>query len=155
MNIRIAQVSDVDIIRQLFQETIETINQKDYNPEQIKVWAAGAQRVMSWQKKIQEQYFLIAEQDNIIVGFASMDINGYIDFMYIHKNHQNQGIATLLLNKLESKATELILTTLWSDVSITARPFFQKRGFKITEIYTKWIQEIAFENAIMEKKLKC
>ncbi|MEN9612422.1 MAG: hypothetical protein RLZZ628_3236 [Bacteroidota bacterium] len=63
--------------------------------------------------------------------------------------------ADFLLTELESKATEFVLTNLWSDVSITARPFFQKRGFKITEIYTKWIQEVGFENTIMEKKLKC
>ncbi|MEO0041404.1 MAG: hypothetical protein RL329_852, partial [Bacteroidota bacterium] len=38
--IRIAQLSDVDAIRQLFQETIESVNRNDYNPDQIKIWSA-------------------------------------------------------------------------------------------------------------------
>jgi putative acetyltransferase len=149
--IKIAQRSDVDAIRQLFQETIESVNRKDYNPDQIKIWSAGAQRIENWQKKITEQYFLLSKDKNTVNGFASMDVNGYIDFMYIHKNYQNQGIATLLLQALESKASELHLEKMWANVSITARPFFQKRGFIITDIHIKWIQEVAFENAVMTK----
>jgi putative acetyltransferase len=149
--IRIAQLSDVDAIRQLFQETIESVNRNDYNPDQIKIWSAGAQCIENWQKKIKEQYFLLSEDKNTVNGFASMDVNGYIDFMYIHKNYQNQGIATLLLQALESKASELHLEKMWANVSITARPFFQKRGFIITDIHIKWIQEVAFENAVMTK----
>jgi putative acetyltransferase len=149
--IRIAQLSDVDAIRQLFQETIESVNRNDYNPDQIKIWSAAAQRIENWQKKITEQYFLLSKDKNTVNGFASMDVNGYIDFMYIHKNYQNQGIATLLLQALESKASELHLEKMWANVSITARPFFQKRGFIITDIHIKWIQEVAFENAVMTK----
>jgi putative acetyltransferase len=155
MNIRIAQSIDVDAMRQLFRETIETVNPKDYNPVQIQLWAAAAQRIESWQKKVQEQYFILAEKDAIIVGFASIETNGYIDFMYIHKNYQNQGIASLLLSELEAKAMSLSLTKVWANVSITARPFFGKRGFILTNIDTKIIDTIEFENAVMEKGLKC
>jgi putative acetyltransferase len=153
MNIRLAQLADVDAIRQLFQETIETFNQKDYNPAQIRLWAAGAQRISNWQKKVQEQYFVVAEHDTIIVGFASIETNGYIDFMYIHKNYQNQGIASLLLKELETKAISLSLTKVWANVSITARPFFKKRDFIITNIHTRWIDGIEFENTVMEKTI--
>ncbi len=153
MNIRIAQLKDVDAIRQLFQETIESINQKDYNLAQIRIWAAGAQRIANWQKKIKEQYFVVAEQGDIIIGFASIERSGYIDFMYIHKDYQNQGIATQLLNDLESKAASLSLTKVWANVSITARPFFKKRGFQITNISIKYLDSIEFENAVMQKSL--
>ena len=47
MKISIAQGTDVNEICQLFQETIESINQKDYNAAQIRVWTAGAQRIAS------------------------------------------------------------------------------------------------------------
>jgi putative acetyltransferase len=153
MNIRIAQPTDVDAIRQLFQETIETINQKDYNPAQIRIWAAGAQRIANWQKKVQEQYFVVAEKGDIMVGFASIERNGYIDFMYIHKNYQNQGIARSLLKELESKAESLSLTKVWANVSITARPFFKKQGFQITNLSIKSLENIEFENAVMEKSI--
>ena len=143
----------MDAIRPLFQETIENINKKDYNPAQIQVWAAAAQRIANWQKKVQEQYFIIAEQDDIIVGFASIETNGYIDFMYIHKDYQNQGIATSLLKDLESKAISIALAKVWANVSITARPFFKKRGFQITNISVKVIDNIEFENAVMEKSI--
>ena len=80
-----------------------------------------------------------------------MDQNACVDFMYVHKNFQNIGVATKLLDALESEAYEKDFTGIWSDVSITSKSFFLKNGFKEREVYIKRLQDIEFENTIMIK----
>jgi putative acetyltransferase len=153
MNIRKAKSTDNQVIRKLFYETITTINAKDYNTQQLETWASGADNKAFWQEQIEKQYFIIAENDEYLIGFASLTTDGYLDFMYVHKNHQKEGIASVLFENILIKANLLNLTKIWTDASITARPFFLKKGFVIEKIYTKISRGVAFENAIMVLKL--
>ena len=57
--------------------------------------------------------------------------NEYFDFLYVHKDYQRQGIADNLYTEIQAKAIKQGTTLLTADVSITARPFFEKKGFKI------------------------
>lgn len=151
ISIRTAKLEDLDQILQLFRDTVTMINVKDYHPEQIAVWAASSNDVVRWMQKIKEQHFFVAHTGDKIVGFSSLTSEGYLDFMYIHKDHQGEGIASMLLARLEELAAELQLKRIWSDVSITARPFFASKGFRTTRIHMKQLEDIAFENAEMEK----
>ena len=154
MQIRNATENDLSQITQLFYETINTVNQKDYSKEQIAVWSDNSQNSDFWLKCIEIQFFVVAEKDSLIMGFASLDTNACVDFMYIHKDYQNIGVATELLDVLELEACEKGLTGIWSDVSITAKSFFLKKGFKETEVYTKLLHNIEFENTIMVKSFE-
>lgn len=152
IKIRKANTDDINQIRQLFYDTITTINKKDYDEKQILAWILGAQNTEAWWKKIHEQHFFVAERDNVIVGFCSITEIGYIDYLYVHKDFQGQGIATALLKAAEQVADEFKLSEIWAEVSITARPFFKSKGFEITKIYTKKVGEVEFEDCIMTKK---
>lgn len=153
MTIRKATIIDISEISQLFYQTITTVNTKDYNAQQIETWASGADNKTFWEEQIEKQYFIIAENPNCLVGFASLTNDGYLDFMYVHKNHQNQGIASALLESILVEANKLKLTKIWTDASITARPFFLNKGFIIERIYTKFSKGVKFENAIMVLKI--
>lgn len=153
MTIRKATIIDISEISQLFYQTITTVNTKDYNAQQIETWASGADNKTFWEEQIEKQYFIIAENPNCLVGFASLTNDGYLDFMYVHKNHQNQDIASALLESILAEAGKLKLTKIWTDASITARPFFLNKGFIIERIYTKISKGVEFENAIMLLKL--
>ncbi len=154
MQIRKATENDLSQITQLFCETVNTINQKDYSKEQIAVWSASSQKVDYWLECIKSQYFIVAEKDDLIIGFASLDEMACVDFMYVHKDFQHIGVATQLLDTLESEAYEKDFTGIWSDVSITAKPFFLKSGFKEKEVYIKRVQDVEFENTIMIKSFE-
>ncbi len=47
------------------------------------------------------QFFIIAILDKKIVEFSSLDEDGYLDFMFVLKDFQGQGIADKLLAKLK------------------------------------------------------
>lgn len=146
-----AQSEDLDQIRLLFFETINHVNTKDYNSSQIEAWSAGYNNVSNWEKKLLEQYFVVAKINALIVGFASITPDGYLDYMYVHKNYQRKGIATELLKAIEKYVVETGLTEIWSDVSITAKPFFLSKGFKISKTYLKEFRGVYFQNTIMTK----
>jgi putative acetyltransferase len=153
IRIRVALVSDVDAITNLFKETIITVNAKDYGPEQTRVWSAGADKKANWIKKIEEQYFLIAEAEGIMAGFGSITKTRYLDFMYVHKNFQRMGVAEKLLHALEEYAKQTGIKIIASDVSITAKPFFEKKCYMVITKQKKILEGIEFANYKMEKKI--
>lgn len=153
MKIRPAVPEDLSHIRQLYFDTITNINIKDYSREQISEWASFSKDIVGWEKRFSEQYFFIAELNGKITGFSSVTDNGYVDFMFVHKDFQRQGIASELLNAVEQIANNLKLPEITADVSITARPFFLSNGFEITRLYTKTVNGIKFDDCFMTKIL--
>lgn len=154
LKIRKATVEDADSIRELFRDTITSVNKKDYDEKQIAIWASGSENKNGWEIKITEQNFLVAEIDSKIVGFSSITDEGYIDFMFTHKDHQHQGIATKMLFVLEEIANEKKLEKVWAEVSITARPFFYSKGFRVTERFEKEVKGVKFDDCIMTKYIE-
>ena len=152
--IRRATVNDVDDITSLFRETVLSINIRDYDAEQVRIWAGSADKKENWLTKINEQYFIIALSINKIIGFASLAIDGYLDFMYAHKDYQGRGVASLLYQHLEMHGAESGLIKIYSDVSITAKPFFEKKKFAVIEEQRKLLEGVGFVNYRMEKHLK-
>lgn len=151
MTLREANIDDRDRIRDLFLDTITSVNTKDYNKDQIRIWSSGYNDLKQWNKKLKEQFFLIAEIDGDIAGFASLAIDGYLDFLYVHKDHQRKGVATTLLKGLEEKADQEGLKLIASDVSITARPFFEQHGFKVTQEQRRKYEGVEILNYKMVK----
>jgi len=153
IRIRKALKSDCKEIGNMYFDTVNAINSKDYSKEKIDVWAASGKRYDMWKKKISEQYFLVAETDNIITGISSIDKSGYLDFMYVHKDYQRMGIAQSLLNEIEKKAYEQKNSEIWAYVSLTADPFFKKNGYIFSGEIIITIKGIEFVDRIMKKKL--
>ncbi len=151
MKIREASEADVSDILNLFESTIRSVNAKDYTPEQIEVWASAKDKE-TWSSKIKDQWFYVAISDHHVVGFSSIDKEGYLDFMYVHKDHQGKGIASSLLDTIESTAIKIAINEICSSVSKTAKPFFLSKGYKRVKTEIKEIKGITFENNWMIKK---
>lgn len=133
INIRKAELSDLNIIRQLFFDTIINVAIGDYSEEEVKVWSSGAHNVERWEMKFEEQQFFVAEFEDQIVGFTSLLGIDYIDHLYVSHLYQGKGIASQLLSYVELQAQRQGAIQLRSDVSITARPFFEKKGYAVVK----------------------
>lgn len=153
ISIRPSNLSDLVEIQQLFVDTISSICKVDYSPAQIKVWTASVDNTQRWIDKLTSQYFLIATLDNKIVGFASLENSDYLDFLYVHKDFQRLGIAGKLYAEIEKEAIKRQATILHSAVSITAKPFFLKQGFKTITPQTNLLQGVEIINFKMAKIL--
>ncbi len=87
------------------------------------------------------------------MGFASLELDGYVDLFYVHKDHQREGIGYALYQSIESKARETGLRELRSDVSQTAIQFFMNHGFEALRENEVTIAGVTLSNRTMAKRL--
>lgn len=130
LRLRAFKDSDLKELQELFVNTIQSVCDKDYDSLQLKVWSSSVENKERWRSVVSNQFVIVAELQDKIVGFITLKNGSYIDFLYVHKDFQRKGIAQALYNKIELQADSIELT---SDVSITARPFFEKNGFKVIQ----------------------
>ena len=147
MIIRKYQPSDCKELTELFYNTVHNVNAKDYTKEQLDVWATGKVDFEKWNESLQEHFSVVAVDDEIIVGFGDIDKTGYLDRLFVHASYQRKGIATAICNQLEQTVQGDITT----HASITAKPFFEKRGYKIVKEQQVERQGIFLTNFCMKK----
>ena len=145
MYIREYEPADCSEIAALFYQTVHEVNKQDYTNEQLNAWAAGKVDLAAWNQSFLEHYTLVAVENGRIAGFGDIDETGYLDRLYVHKEHQREGIAAALCSRLEAHVQGNILT----HASITARPFFQKRGYKVLKEQQVERQNVLLTNFVM------
>ena len=131
IKIRAYQPVDNEQLTALFFDTVHAVTVGDYTAAQRDVWAPVGIDAEKWCKPFCKDYVLVAVKNGEIVGFATLTETGCLDRLYVHKDHQRQGIATLLSEKIESHAQKNNIQELSADVSITAKPFFIKQGYQL------------------------
>ncbi len=150
MTVRNYRSSDCEPIARLFYDTVHSVNRKDYTAKQLNAWATGRIDFIAWDKSFLEHDSLVAETNGLIIGFGDIDHTGYLDRLYVHRDYQNRGIATAILKKLEAYAEGKKITT---HASITARPFFENRGFVVIKEQYVERNGVLLKNFVMEKRM--
>ncbi len=148
MHLRSYRPSDLAEIAVLFYDTVHTVTVKDYSAAQRNAWASGKIDSEQWNKSFLAHHTVIAEQDGRIIGFGDMDAAGYLDRLYVHKEFQRQGIATAICDVLERTAETDFFTV---HASITARPFFEKRGYTLLKEQQVERRGVLLTNFVMKK----
>ena len=133
MEIRKYRKGEETEIWNLFYNTVRKINIRDYNQDQINAWAPEKIDLEIASQKIRDINPFVVVLDGKIVAYADIQIDGYIDHFYCHHDFQGKGIGTRLFAKLEQVASDNAITELYSNVSITARPFFEAKGFLVAK----------------------
>lgn len=131
LTVRKYRQGEEERLRGLFLATVRTINARDYTPEQIHVWTRASEDMARWRARMEANDPFVCVDGDEIRGFADVRDDGYIDHFYVHCDWQGKGVGKLLFAEIESVARTWKLVELWSNVSITARPFFASRGFHV------------------------
>ncbi len=95
----------------------------------------------------------VASIEGVVVGFADVDHEGYIDMLFVHPSSGRRGVAAALLAWIETEAARLGATSLLTHASITARPFFGSNGFVVVEERQPIIRGVALQNYAMRRSL--
>lgn len=137
----------------LFRDTVRRINRRDYSQHQVMAWAPDEIDARKWTQRFDTKAVWVADLDGAPVGFVDLARDGLIDMLYVHADHQGEGIASRLLRTVEASARTRGLLRLFTEASITARPFFEHRGFRVIapQRVRRWAQE--FLNYRMDKPL--
>ncbi len=86
-------------------------------------------------------------------GFSDLEADGHLDMMFVDPRFQGRGVATALLERVEAEARSLSLSRIFTEASITARPFFERRGFRLIAPQTVELRGQRLVNFRMEKGL--
>jgi len=140
-------------IIELFVNTVHNINKQDYSHEQLNAWVNPKYDLNIWEKRFEKSKPYICISEDEVVGFCEY-YDGYIDCFYVHFKYQNFGIGKLLLNHILKIAKNENINKIRVDVSITAKPFFEKFGFKEVKKNLLKRGNVELINFSMEKDLK-
>ena len=152
--IRPMTVQDIPESQALFRSTVFHVNSKDYTKEEVEDWASCGDSVEHWKKLLSMHNYIVAlDRDGHIIGFSSMNTDGYLHSMFVHKDWQGKGVATLLLSEVEKMAHGYGVHKISVEVSITARTFFEKRGYKVVKEQKARANRLWLTNYVMEKAL--
>lgn len=152
MKLRIREYdgNDLDAVSRLFFETVHSVNAADYTKEQLSAWAESVEGFKARRESdLLDQHTLVAEIGGAIAGFGSIDGSGCLDLLFVHKNFQRKGVATALCDRLE-RGFSVIKTF----ASVTARPFFEGRGYTVVEERQAERAGVKLKNYEMRKILK-
>lgn len=147
MIVREYRSEDCKELLRLFYGTVHAVNARDYTKEQLDAWATGKEDAARWDASLRAHYALVAEESGKIVGFGDIDKTGYLDRLYVHKDFQGRGIASALCDRLEKRAEGKIVT----HASVTAKPFFERRGYRAVREQRVERNGVFLTNYVMEK----
>lgn len=148
MIIRQYQSSDCKELTELFYHTVHLVNAKDYTKEQVDAWASGDMDLKAWDDSLRQHDSVVAVEGETIIGFGDMDKTGYLDRLYVHADYQGRGVATAICDRLEQAVEGNIV----SHVSVTAKPFFEARGYRVIKKQQVMRRGIYLTNYVMEKR---
>lgn len=148
MTIRTCTLSDLTELLHLFYSAVHTACAGDYTPAQLDAWAPADPDRASWTEKLRRETFLAAEENGTLLGFASLE-KDYLDLLYVRPDCRRQGIASVLCDFLEQLCTGERIQV---HASITARPFFEARGYHLLESCQVGRRGQVLTNFLMEKE---
>lgn len=133
---------------ELFQNTVRTINARDYSPEQREAWISNPDP-WKWNQSFLQHRSIVAWKNHEIAGFADLDEKqNLLDHLFVAADHQKEGIASALSDILESACNGAVIHT---EASITARPFFESRGYRVIREQQVLRKGVSLTNYLMEK----
>lgn len=135
----------------VFYTAVHVVASRDYTTEQVQAWAPRDLDAALWRDKIRSINPFVAELDRELVGYADVQPNGYIDHFFVSGSHPRKGIGSLLMQRILREAKALEISTLSSDVSRTAQPFFEMFGFILVEQRSRMLRGVTIPNALMQR----
>ncbi len=154
IELRRGRPDDALTIARLFRDTVHAVNRQDYSEAQLDAWAPYQIDLEHWRGAIEGSYFMVATSGGMVVGFANLDGDDYVDQVFVHKDLLRKRIATKLVEELEREAKRRGAARMTTQSSITARKFFERQGFATLQAQRVTYNGQIFENFSMEKRLK-
>lgn len=155
MPLRDYHPTDLADVVQLFHRSVRDVCCRDYTPEQLAAWSPEPPNLADWAQRLAQLQVLVCAEANAIWGFVGFGpyedsaTDGLIDLLYVHPEHQHQGVGTLLLRKALARLQQRGLARVWAHVSLTAEPFFASQGFEIVQRQIVTRRGVSIPNCVM------
>ena len=151
--IRDYEAGDAPEIVRLFFETVRSVTRANYSDEQLEAWAPGVPDPEEWHARMAGRRTLVAEEGGEVVGFAELEYDGRLDMLYVRKDAVGRGVGRRLYEAVEREARGQGLGWIFTEASITARPFFEQQGFRVVREQIVSRRGVSMANFVMEREL--
>lgn len=144
LTFRPATAEDAEDIAELIAKSITDLCDLDHQhePDELADWLSDIDTASIAECIDENSIHFVALQGKKRVGFAAMNWQGEIQFLYVAPKQIGQGIASALLAALELAAREHGLNPIMVATTLSARGFFRLRGFIPTRAdYTEWLEK--------------
>ncbi|MEJ2610008.1 MAG: GNAT family N-acetyltransferase [Candidatus Thiodiazotropha sp.] len=148
IKLRNFKIGDEDSLWEVFYTSVHMVCSNNYTEEQINAWAPKDLEPRVWISKIRSLKPFVAITNSKIIGYSDVQDDGLIDHFFVHGEFQNRGVGTSLMSEIFNRGARKKI--LYSEVSHTAKPFFQKHGFKVVKEQTVNIRDVQLSNNLME-----
>ena len=150
LTIRPGRPEESAALRALFYGAVHTACAGDYTPAQLDAWAPASYDPAAWAQALFCRTILAAAEAGQLLGFGSIGPDGYLDLLYVRGDCQGRGVGTALCAALEALYPAERLTV---HASVTARPFFERRGYRVVRAQRVERRGQTLENFVMEKEM--
>lgn len=129
----------------VFYQAVHTTCAQDYSEAQLDAWAPEFTLELgkAFHERLEHNYCIVAclsfdAKDDVggsmqVVGFGSLTQEGHLDHLFVAPQMQGQGVGAELCHCLENVSAREGRSTITTDASISAKPFFEKLGFKVQQ----------------------
>lgn len=124
-----------------------------YTKPQSKAWAPEPRRGTAWAERLSGKTVILAERDETVLGFMSIEPGGYIDFAYIRPSAQGSGLFRKLFEDVQARAQAAGESELSTHASLMAQPAFEAMGFDVEYHETVRVNGESLDRARMTKTL--
>ncbi|MEZ9622655.1 GNAT family N-acetyltransferase [Vibrio sp. 10N.222.55.A3] len=151
IRIRNYQANDDKALWEIFFHTVRNVNVRDYSQQQVEAWAPSSFDFALWQKRMNGLQPFVAELDGCVVGYTDLQPSGLIDHFFCHHEYQGKGVGKALMEHVFTVGRVRGVSRYFSEVSITARPFYEHLGFKVVNEQEVEMRGVKLTNYVMEK----
>lgn len=153
LRIRPFRVGDEAALRAVFHASVHALAVQHYTEAQRRGWAPLAYDATAWAERMRRNAPFVAERYGVIVGYADLQEDGYIDHFYVSGDAAGRGVGSALMRKIEETAQERGIARLYANVSLNAQTFFARNGFEMERERTVTRDGVVLRNARMVKRV--
>jgi putative acetyltransferase len=128
MVVRRYVATDLQSLVEIFVRAVHEGARAEYTLEQREGWAPRSQDLVAWGRRLESGGAFVCELGQRPIGFVRVGGAGLVDLLFVHPEFQRKGVGRALLEQVISYAGDVELK---ANVSLTARPLFEKVGFVV------------------------
>ena len=153
ISLRVATAIDARAVYETCVLAIRASGPHSYSDEQVEAWVRRiTQEALA--KRIEQLYFLVACQDEEIVGFAALNPTSHeLDYVYVHPDFQRKGVGRQLCEAIEQAAKNRRFRALHLVASLNALRFYERLNYKTEKTIIRDLDGIKVPCVLMKKRL--
>ena len=150
--LRPATDADLDALRALYVDAIETAGPEAYTPEQVATWTRGAENEARFRKHLLGEAAILAADADGVLGFAALD-GDRVCGLYVRGDAQRRGLGDRLLTAIVAEARARGVARLRAEASAFSVDLFERHGFGLTETEQIVRGGVAFDRHLVARDL--